>query len=324
MYKCIEKLNLTNHIIFENIYYNLRMLSNEKYFIDKNTKTVHFASYFNEPLHLYWKMMVNINIVIFDDDYSNRFLSFNQPLVLTPNVTHLILNYRFNHFFVLPRCVTHITFGHDFNRSIILTKCLLHLMYKGGFFNRSIILTPKIIDLTFENGHNFNQPLVLTKRIQHLKFGVKFNQLIVLTPYLTHIKFGIYFNQPIILTLRLTHVIFGFQCKQNIILSKNITHASFPQFLEQSIILTPRIQHLTFYGTPDISSVILTPKCSFLSIIRGNYKIIDDLPNSVTHLVCDQMFILPLNNLPNSTTKIDILNKHYKYKHLIPKKLINP
>jgi hypothetical protein len=96
---------------------------------------------------------------LYDNEHKEYWEShFNQPIVLTNNLTHL-------------------SFGHKFNQPIILTNNLTHLTFGDGF-NRPIILTNNLTHLTF--GYVFNQPIILTNNLTHLTFGNKFNQPIEL------------------------------------------------------------------------------------------------------------------------------------------------
>jgi hypothetical protein len=97
---------------------------------------------------------------MYDDEYYNNWTKskFNQPIILTNNLTHLTFGYRFNQPIILTNNLTHLTFGYDFNQPIILTNNLTHLTF-GYYFDQPIILTNNLTHLTF--GDCFNQPTEL-------------------------------------------------------------------------------------------------------------------------------------------------------------------
>jgi type I restriction-modification system DNA methylase subunit len=87
-----------------------------------------------------------------DDAFEN--LQFNKPLILTDNITHLILN-------------------DCFNQPIQLNDNLVEIIF-GAKFNQPIELNKKLKKLSFSD--NFNQPIILNKELKDLEFGFQFNQ----------------------------------------------------------------------------------------------------------------------------------------------------
>lgn len=75
-------------------------------------------------------------------------------------------------------------------------------------------------------------------------------------------------------------------------------------------------------GMKFMQPIDLTPNVRDLKIDCENYHIINNLTNTVEHLLIRNNFNLPLDNIPNGVTKITIKNIYYNYKHLIPKIII--
>lgn len=228
------------------------------------------------------KYIANIKVLIFEENLSSyNFSSFNQPIVLTRCLTHVVFGFDFNQPIILNCHLTYVAFGYLFNQPIILNKYLLYIIF-GSYFNQPIVLNSCLTHITF--GYCFNHPIVLQPRLTHIKFGQKFNNPIVLNKRLKHVSFDTFcFNHPIILTPYLTHVALQFN-----------------RDFDQSIVLTQHLQYLTY----------LTYNCN-------NHWLFDNLPNSVRYLRLDGNFTLPLNNIPTSMKKITVANNYYKYKHMI-------
>lgn len=124
--------------------------------------TMRVSCDFDENLDLFYKEFKKIDTLIFEDKVCDEVLtflsSFDQPIILTPNILHLV-------------------FGEAFNQPIVLPSKIMYLIF-GWYFNHPIILPSKIKYLTF--GYEFNQPIVLPSKITYLTFGYEFNQSIVL------------------------------------------------------------------------------------------------------------------------------------------------
>lgn len=112
---------------------------------------------------------------------------FNQPLILTENLTQLHFGISFDQPVNLPNSLTHLYFGEEFDKSIDLPNGLIYL-YFGEEFNQPVQLINnfQLTHLTF--GYMFNQPIQLPNSLTHLELGFEFSQQINL-PNITHLKF---------------------------------------------------------------------------------------------------------------------------------------
>lgn len=89
-------------------------------------KTLLILNDFNEKFDLFCEGMTGINIVIFDENYSeNKYSKFNQQIILTPNVTVLTFGHEFNQPIILTPYIVHLVFGYNFNQPIIKNEILM-------------------------------------------------------------------------------------------------------------------------------------------------------------------------------------------------------
>lgn len=171
-------------------------MASDKYTIDN--KTIIFSSNFNEKMDSYYEVMKHVHVLIFDENRKRGIYSiFNQPIVLTSNITHVTLGTRFNQLIVLTSNIIVLSFGSDFDQPIELTPNITDLILSNDF-NQPIGLTSNITNITF--GRRFNHPIILTPRMTVLTFGWRFNQPIILSRRIIVLTFGECFNQPVILT----------------------------------------------------------------------------------------------------------------------------
>lgn len=205
-----------------------------------------------------------------------------------------------------------------FDQPVVLTSSIVKLIL-GRCFNQPIMLSRVIKVLTF--GYCFNQPIVLSRALTVLTFGWCFNQPIVLTHAITTLTLGFRFNQPIILSRVLTVLALGCDFNQSIVLPKHIVQLTLGICFNRSIILTPYVKHLTlglYFNQP----IVLSPYITHLTIECNNYNVFDYLPNNIKCLTFGDYFGLSLDNISCQITKITVKNARYKYKYLIPCKLI--
>lgn len=165
----------------------------------------------------------------------------------------------------------------------------------GTCFNHLIILTKCINILIF--GHNFNQPIILTPDITYLSLSCDFNKQIILTSKITYLIFGICFNQPVLLPRKITYLTLGFCFNQPIILPRYIRTFQLGRRFNQSIVLPSNI-------------TVVTIHCQ-------NFTFIDNIPNNIQQLKLGSYCDAPLFNIPSSVKKAKISERNYKYAHLI-------
>lgn len=72
-------------------------------------KTIYFSTNFDEDMESYYIIMRDMNELMFVDTDNSW---FNKPIILTPNITHLIFGNRFNQSIVLARVITKLCFGN--------------------------------------------------------------------------------------------------------------------------------------------------------------------------------------------------------------------
>lgn len=227
-------------------------------------KTIYFSYNFDIPLSSCPELIKDMNILIFEDGkYAGTNSKYNYLIILTPCTSILKFGFSFDIPIVLSLGVQYLKFGCNFGHPIILTPKIKFLSF-GWDFDQPIVLPQSIIHLTFE--HAFNHPIILTSRITHLRFGTNFNQLINLTKKITHLTLGGYFDKPIVFHSKIIHLSFGF-------------------FFNQFVVLPPNIRFLSI-------------TCNS----NNNYKIIDNLPNSI-RLISIGHYTSKFfsNNIPNNT-----------------------
>jgi len=238
-------------------------------------------SNFNDP-HIALK---NNNKYSSEDYYSCVGSIFNQPLIKFHN---FLSNTNTNTNINLQR----IIFGERFNQPLddtLSNLVNLRELTFGNHFNHplgdSLSNLHNLRKLTFDE--MFNQPIdnCLSNLVdlEELTFGEQFDQ--PLNDTLTHLSnlekltFGYCFNQPLDNTL------------SNLV---NLRELTLGNYFNQSIDIPDRIKKLTLY-------------CNSQSII-------DYLPSNIEELELGYSFKLELNNLPNSSKKIKILNQFYDKK----------
>lgn len=161
-------------------------------------KTMYILSNYDGDLSPYYKIMKDINTLIFDENREKEdYSAFNQPIVLSRNIKYLRFGSCFNQPIILTKHINVLILGHNFNQPIILTPYITYLLLSCDF-NRQITLTSKITHLTF--GICFNQPVFLPRKIAHLTLGFCFNQPIILSRDTRTFQLGAMFNQPIVLS----------------------------------------------------------------------------------------------------------------------------
>lgn len=243
-------------------------------------KILCFITIFNEPIDPYYHIMKDATTVIFGKKYTMpNYSLFNQPIVLTPKIQIFGT-------------------GEMFNQPLFLTKTM-RILSLGLHFDHQIILTPNLTHVTFWIDGNFNQPIVLNKKITHMTFG-NFNKPINLTLNLVVLKFGNGYNQPIVLNRKIKYLTFGYAFNHPIIPTPNITMLMFDDYPLYPIVLMTNITHLT--------------------IGIKNSKTLDDLPHSLKELVikCQRKSSqCETNNLHPHIKKITFEHVYFGYKNYI-------
>ena len=216
---------------------------------------------------------------------------FNQPIIISENITRITFGDRFNKIVSIHKNVTHLTFGNNFNQKIIIPQNVTHLTF----------------------GNDFNQKIIIPQNVTHLTFGRKFNQQVIIPDNVTHLTFYENFNPLNKISNNITNLIINNNYNKEIKIPENITHltckscydSSFDQLNKLPINLT----HLTIgkYFNP----FIVLPNIKYIRLNCNNVNFMEFLPNSVEELVLENEFNLELNNLPNSVKKISFYGNNY-------------
>lgn len=189
--------------------------------------------------------------------------------------------------------------------------------YSTTKFNQQIILSEKITHIKLSP--HFNQPIILTENLNVVYFGNFFNKPIILPESIIILHLGHSFNQPIQLNQNIKCLTFAGDFSHPLILPNGLLELKFQYDLNQSIILPDSLEYLMFptgyehqmnFPQSLVHLVIndycpniqILPNVTILDISDKQY--IDILPNSIEYLVLSNHFDGPLNNLPSNIKSI--------------------
>jgi hypothetical protein len=231
----------------------------------------------------------------FDFYELTSFTNNDKEYIIENKIKYLYLNSNDN-IPELPNTITHLKLGRYFNKPEIewvdKIKNITHIFF-GNHYNHSIEKLPETITHIFL-GYEFNQSVdSLPKNLEYIKLGSKFNKSVDLLPInLKYIIFGNTFNSPIdnlpfnLIGIKLYHY---FNCP-----IKN---------LPSSI----RYLHYSLH----FSIPIFFPKNLEQLILPDNYnEIVDNLPDTITHLHLGNIFDKKITKLPNCLKYIIFSNNY--------------
>ncbi len=255
--------------------------------------------------------------------YTNKCTSFvsctpihhktNEPYQLIPSsLTHLAYGRLLNSP-SLPSSLTHLYLRETFNEELDLHS-LPHLsrLIFGGSFNQPLpFIPPSLRYLKF--GNAFNQPLKLeTSKLTHLTFGIYFNHKIDLPITLTHLIFGIRFSHPFNIPPHLIFLSFNMQFKSQISsippslsyllfslesaafqISEHISHLRVPNYKPDNLNLSSfsKLTHLSLITPIDNYPLNVTHLKLGKDLGLINVPAITSLPPTITHLICNFLYI---------------------------------
>jgi len=267
---------------------------------------------YNEPFEKFPPKLKYLKFGLgFDQQINNlpqsiTHLSLGREFDNMPNLpnelTHLVLdNFLFTDDEIFPLSLTHLTLKEGFS-SNKFPETLTYLNIQGSCNFQIENLPPMLTHLIF--GYRFNMPLEnLPNSLRYLKLGRKFNNPIENLPDgLTHLILGNFYIRDIKnLPISLTHLFIGHTFMRRINFPLNLTHFSFESHSELHDIVPPTITHIKcsrkFYDNIKHLPLI------YLILIKDAGKtseIIDNFPETLTHLVFDNSYNHPVNNLPQS------------------------
>lgn len=242
---------------------NAHMYTQTDYVIKGDT--IHFKEDFSKELDDYY-------IVI--RDYTSLSLeeskTFNYPIVLTKDLTHVRVGYNFNQLMILTKKISYIKLGYKFVQPICLNKNLQYL-HMGSCIR-------------------FVGPIVLTKKLTHLVLAMGQIHGNLLNYNLKVYNHGIIFDCNYVLGKKITHLILGCNTR------------TYP------LVLPPRLIYLKI--TDGFGKKIIVESAvkslSINSFVKNTLSITsDNLPNGmgIVELKYDECTIIT-NNFPNDAYRI--------------------
>lgn len=296
--------------------------------ISPHIETLEFGNNFNQPVIL----TQCLKILIFGDN-------FNQPIVLTPGIQKLRFGCNFNHPIVLTPNISHLTFGKYFNQDIDLTPGLKYVQF-GESYSYTIFECPKNVE-TYEFSNKDGDYLVaipknilrltiemsseeqigFNKKMKYFCLNSTFANTIFPNKNMLHFSVKYSYSHPnrgkstiFVLSKKITHLHIDV-CTSCIQLPKHLTHLTLGlgktrQNMALSNLLQLKLNYVVFFKHNIQLEQMGTD--AEITIICGEHKIIDNIPNGANSL--NLRFVSSLDNTPSniknkSFTKCITLNK---------------
>lgn len=182
---------------------------------------------------------------------------------------------------------------------IVITPCITHAYFEN-FPDRKIFLNSSLVYLNLSG--SFNQPIVISKNIGFIVFGLYFNQSFKLNKRLKVLKL-ICDSFTKISGKNLKYLSLAGTHNATLNLPKNLIYLALGAYCESraSLVLTPNIKYLCMAYGCTINVVIDTTQG--LNILTGGAHIFnpvfDSLPDNIEKILITHELTCSLDNLPN-------------------------
>lgn len=259
----------------------------DKFYIGKKN-TIYIKPKFNSLIN--YELLKKYKKIIFANSY--EFINFVE---LNLHNSYEVEESQFNQQIKLPDLVETISFGERFNQNIILPAQLKTIIFKEDF-NKKIILPNSLVELSFELSF-FNQPIELVDSLKVLFLSYNYNQTILLPESLEILSFGIFFGKSFNL-LKLPNNL------KRLNMGFNFT----------KLFDLPNTLNYLILDVKEINANINTNVN--MNLINNCSSLLNNLPNSLEHLVIIGDNNFELANLPNGLRTI-IFDSKYQHTNIL-------